>query len=167
MPVSSKRLAASIGAVLLLLVVALPLIAVLLRDPIVNSDPVRKEIDDLMFELTGRQFALSGDIDIDEFPWITLLIGPGELANPPGFGGPPLLAWREIRLRVHYSSIFEEIPLFEPVIVSGLTVSLRRDAQGRDNWSGLGPLVDSGPPTAPLVIPGVELRDLVLSLIHI
>jgi len=162
MSVSPKRLAASIGALLLLLAVALPMVALLLRDPLVNSDPVRAEITALLFELTGRRVEIAGDIDIDEFPWITVIIGPGQLDNPDGFAGPPLLGWNEIRLRIHYSSVYADSPLLEPVIVSGLKVNLQRDAQGRDNWSNLGPLVDTGPPTAALEIPGIELRGLEL-----
>lgn len=163
MSVSLKRLAASIGAFLLLLAVTLPMAALLLRDPLVNSDPVREEITALLFELTGRRVEISGEIDIDEFPWITVIIGPGKLDNPDGFTGPPLLEWNEVRLRIHYSSVYADSPLLEPVIVSGLRINLQRDAQGRDNWSDLGPLVDTGPPTAPLALPGIELRGLELA----
>ena len=165
MSVSTKRLAASIGAFLLLLAVTLPMGALLLRDPLVNSDPVREEITALLFELTGRRVEISGDIDIDEFPWVTVIVGPGKLDNPEGFAGPPLLAWNEIRLRIHYSSVYADSPLLAPVIVSGLKINLQRDAQGRDNWSNLGPLVDSGPPTAPLELPEIELRGLELGFL--
>lgn len=162
MSASTKRVAAAGGALLLLLAVVLPIIAIVLRDPIVNSDPVRDEIAALLFEYTGRRVDLVGDIDIDEFPWITVIVGPGELENPADFSGPPLLAWDEIRLRLHYSSVYADAPLLEPVIVAGLKVNLQRNAAGRDNWSDLGPLVDTGPPTAPLALPGIELRGLEL-----
>lgn len=162
MSLSAKRLAASISALLLLLLLTLPLVAVLLRDPLVNSRPVRAEISALLRELTGRQVTLAGDIDINDFPWITVTVGPGELENPAGFRGPPLAQWAEIRLRLHYSSIYADSPLLAPVVVSGLKINLQRDAAGRDNWSELGPLIDTGPPTAPLVIPGIELRGLQL-----
>lgn len=159
---SAKRLAASIGALLLMLVLALPIVAVLLRDPLVNSAPVREEISALLFEYTGRRVELVGDIHIDDFPWITVVVGPGELENPAGFAGAPLLRWDEIRLRLHYSSVYADSPLLEPIVVSGLVVNLQRNAQGIDNWSNLGPLIDTGPPSASLGIPGVELRRLEL-----
>ena len=157
-----KRVIAVLGA-LLMVVVALPTVVVLWRNEVINSAPVREQIGDAVQELTGRQATLGGRIDLDEFPWIGVVIGPGELANPPGFDGPPLLAWDEIRLRVHYSSLHAASPLLDPLVVSGLKVRLRRDARGRDNWSDLGSRVDSGPPLAALTLPRIELRDLLVS----
>ena len=162
MQLTAKRSAAAAGLLLLMLALVLPLVAVLLRDPIVNSDPVREEIVAFLYEMTGRRIELAGDIEIDDFPWVTVVIGPGQLDNPAGYPGPPLLAWREIRLRVHYSSIYEDSPLLGPLTVDGLTVNLHRDARGRDNWSDIGPLVDTGPPDAPLALPSIELRGLKL-----
>lgn len=150
------------GLIALTLFLFLPLVTVLLRQPIVNSDPVRAEIAEMMKRLTGREVVITGDIVIDEFPWITVIVGPGTLSNPEGFDGPPLISWQRITLKVHYSTLYEPEPLLGPVIVEGLVAEPRTDRAGRDNFSDIGPLEDTGPPEAALAIPRIELRDAVV-----
>jgi AsmA protein len=144
----------ALATLLLLLIIGL----VVFRDPVVNSVPVRTEITELLHRFTGRDVLLKGDIDIDDFPWITVVMGPGTFGNPPGFVGPPLLAWQEIRLRVHYSSLYEDSPRIDRIVIGGLVADLRRDAAGRDNWSDIGPITPLGPPTAELLIPLIEVN---------
>jgi len=146
-----------LGVVLLLAVVG-----ILLRDPIVNSSPVRNEISLALRELTGRDITLRGEIDIDDFPWIAVVVGPGTFGNPPGFVGPPLLSWQEIRLRVHYSTLYEPAPLLDRITITGLVIELRRDREGRDNFSDIGPIEPSGPPEAALAMPAIELRNAII-----
>ena len=142
-------------SVLLLLVV----VGILLRDRIVNSAPVRKEISFALYQFTGRDITLQGEIEIEDFPWVTVVVGPGTFGNPPDFTGPPLLSWRQIRLRVHYSTLYERAPLLDRITVTGLVADLRRDRDGRDNFSDIGPVESSGPPEAALSMPVIELRD--------
>lgn len=156
-----KPLSVLLASVLtaLLLVLALSFTALLFRQPIVNSDPVRTELTELARRLTGRHIVIEGDILIDDFPWITIVIGPGTLDNPEGFEGPPLLTWQRITSRVHYSTLYESEPLLGPIVIEGLVAELRIDKTGRNNFSDIGPLEDSGPPTAALRLPSIELRS--------
>lgn len=148
------------GALLIVsLILVLPSIAILFRQPIVNSNPVRAEIAELAQRLIGRAVIIDGEILINDFPWITIVIGPGTLSNPPGFKGPPLLRWQRITAQVHYSTLYEPEPLLGPVIIEGLEAALRVDQSGRDNFSDLGPLEDTGPPQAALRIPRIELSS--------
>ena len=79
-----KQLSVFVASALtaLSLVLVLSVTALLFRQPIVNSDPVREEITELARRLTGRTLVIEGDILIDNFPWITIVIGPGALDNP-------------------------------------------------------------------------------------
>jgi len=70
-------------SVLLLLVV----VGILLRDRIVNSAPIRKEISFALYQFTGRDITLQGEIEIEDFPWVTVVVGPGSFGNPPDFTG--------------------------------------------------------------------------------
>jgi uncharacterized protein involved in outer membrane biogenesis len=165
-PASSSGTAKTLPRVLLLsvltavaLILALSFITIFLRTPIVNSDPVRVELSELMQRLTGRDVVIDGDIIINEFPWITVVIGPGTLNNPDEFEGPPLLRWQRITLRVHYSSLYEPEPLIGPIIVDGLIAEPRIDRLGNNNFSDIGPLEDTGPPEAALYVPSIELRS--------
>ena len=159
--VSERRLPTylSVGALLIVIVIlVLPGIAILFRQPIVNSDPVRAGITELTQRLIGRHVTIDGEILINDFPWITIVIGPGTVDNPPGFKGPPLLRWQRITAQVHYSTLYESEPLLGPIIIEGLEAEPRVDQSGRDNFSDLGPLEDTGPPQATLMIPRIELR---------
>lgn len=146
-------------ALLAALLLAGLLALLLFRDPLVNSAPVRVEIAQQLKRLTGRDVALVGDIDIDEFPWISVVVGAGSFGNPQGFVGPPLFTWRQIRLRIHYSSLFAETLRLERIVISGLVADLRRNADGLANWTDIGPLEPLGPPTAILAIPEIALED--------
>lgn len=150
----------SVGVLLIVIgILVLPSIAILFRQPIVNSDPVRAGIAELTQRLIGRHVTIEGKILINDFPWITIVIGPGTVDNPPDFKGPPLLRWQRITAQVHYSTLYEPEPLLGPVIIEGLEAEPRIDQSGRDNFSDLGPLEDTGPPQARLVIPRIELRN--------
>ncbi|MBM4214315.1 MAG: hypothetical protein FJ179_11460 [Gammaproteobacteria bacterium] len=83
----------------------------------------------------------------------------GSIGNPPGFAGPPLLSWQEIRLRVHYSTLYEPAPLLDRITITGVVADLRRDREGRDNFSDIGPIEPSSPSAAALAMPVIELRD--------
>lgn len=154
------RIFAVLFALLVVLPVSFVVTAVLLRNPIINSDPIREEITATLQRLTGRDVELIGRIEIDDFPWIKVVIGPGSFGSGVQFVGPPLLTWQEITARVHYSTLYEDSPLIDRIIVTGLEVDLRRDKQGRDNWSDIGPLDAQGPPQAALAIPGIDFRNL-------
>lgn len=149
-------LASILGA--LALIAIFFFVILLFRKPIVNSDPVRTEFSELMQRLTGRNVVIEGNIIIDDFPWITVVIGPGTLNNPDGFKGPPLLQWQRIIVSVHYSSLYESEPLIGPLIVEGLIAQPRIDRTGKNNFSDIGPLEDTGPPEAALYVPSIELR---------
>ena len=156
-----KRLSVFIASALaaLSLVLVLSVTALLFRQPIVNSDPVRGEITELARRLTGRTLVIEGDILIDNFPWITIVIGPGALDNPEGFEGPPLFSWQRITLSAHYSTLYEPEPLLGSIIIEGLVAEPRIDRAGRNNFSDIGPLEDSGPSEAALRLPSIELRN--------
>lgn len=159
--VISRRVpkALSLAIVVFLFVfLAVPVGVLLLREPIINSDPIRTEITEVLRRLTGRQVTLEGEIVVGDFPWITVIVGPGSFGNPEGFGGPPLLRWQQLSFKIHYSTIYEPEPLLGPIIIDGLVAEPRVDKSGRDNFTGIGPLENSGPPEAALAIPKIELR---------
>ncbi len=115
---------------------------------------------------TGRSLAL-GDIHLSVFPTLGLKIDDAALGNLPGFGKKsfatvkqadvavrlvPLLLHRELRINAIY--------------VSGLTVDLRRNADGNTNWSDL---VTTGKPApaAHVKAEGFNLRTVEIGSISV
>ncbi|MBU3672108.1 MAG: hypothetical protein FGM43_06110 [Sinobacteraceae bacterium] len=152
-----KRLLLIVGGLLASIALGVVLVVVF-RNPLLNSALVRKEVSAVLREEVGRKVDLSGALRIDEWPWVELDVGRGSIANPAGFEGPPLAQWELIEMRFHYSTAYEDEPLLYGVIIHGLKVHLHIDAAGRDNFSDLGSR-DPTPPSVPLNVPRVEIRD--------
>ena len=128
-----QRLLIALGGLLALLLLAALGLAWLL-DP----EGLRPQLVAGVREATGRELRLDGPLELEWFPWLALRVGQGELANPPGVEGPPLLRWREARLRARTLSLLRGELRLGRVSVDGARLSLHRDSAGRANWEGLG-----------------------------
>lgn len=165
-PTLNRRIAIALGATLGLaglLAVALLGAAVFWREALLNSAPAREWIATTVREQTGRELTLAGKIRVpgfaaSGFPWLQVEIGAGELGNPQGYEGPPLLVWNSLSLAVDASSWREEMPRVDTLRIDGLRLEAGFDAEGDDNFSDLGPLVDTPPPLHEWQIPSIELR---------
>lgn len=160
------RLAIALGATLALaglLAVTLLGAAVVWREALLNSAPARNWLATTVREQTGRELDLAGRIRVPGFapagfPWLQVEIGAGELGNPSGYEGPPLLAWNSLSIAVDVSSLRQEMPRVGALRIDGLRLEAGFDTEGDDNFSDLGPLVETPPPLQEWQIPSIELR---------
>lgn len=155
-------------ALALLLAIFFPLslvvTAIVFRDALLNSAPVRERIAAELRAQTGRDVTLEGKIRLPGFasagyPWLRVEVGAGVLGNPKGYEGPPLLRWNSLSFLINLRSLSAEMPSVDALIVNGLQLAAGFDAQGRDNFSDLGPLVETPPPQFEWEIPSVQLVD--------
>ncbi len=87
-------------------------------------------------ETTGRELTITGDLDLEFFPYLALTTGPLELGNAPGFGGPFLtVAGTHLKARLLplLASRLEVVAMG----LDGLVLHLARDEHGRGNWMDL------------------------------
>lgn len=152
-----KWIALGLGALL-----ALALIAILVIVWVVDPNTFKPRIEAAVRDATGREFALSGDIDLGFFPWLALRTGEGRFGNAPGFGSDPMVSWKRAQLGARLLSLLRGELVADRVILEGADVRLIRRADGVANWEGIGG--DSAPkdPDAEpmeLRIDGIRIKD--------
>jgi AsmA protein len=130
---TAKILAILVGGIITLLVAGL--LAVWLW---VNPNDYKTRIAVAVKESTGRDLILSGAVKLTLFPWVALELGPATLANPPGFGAEPFLAFKGATVRVRLLPLLVRHLDMERIELKGLDVRLRRNAAGHGNWEDFG-----------------------------
>ena len=130
--------------------VALLLAGVLVVTQWVDPDVFKPRIVAALRDATGRPVELPGELELAWYPWLALRTGAGSLGNPPGIAGAPLARWREARLGARLLPLLRGEFELDRLRFDGLEVELRRDAAGRDNWSGLLDAAGGGGDSRPL-----------------
>jgi AsmA protein len=105
---------------------------------LVNPNEYKGRIEKMVKGSTGRELALPGAIKLSVFPWIALELGPASLGNPPGFGDQPFAAVQHASVRVKVLPLLRKQLEIGRIEIEGLDLRLKRDAQGKGNWAGLG-----------------------------
>jgi AsmA protein len=124
--------------------VVVMLIAALLVIPLfVDLKTYKPMIEERVGAVTGRPFALGGDLKLSLFPWAGLSLSDLRLGNPPGFAEKDLLTVESFDVRVKLLPlIFRDIQV-QRFVLKGPRLVLERLKNGRGNWEGIG-AVDRG-----------------------
>jgi len=126
------KIVGCIVAGLLALLVLLLLSAALF----VNPNDFKPRIIAAVKSSTGRDLSLPGDLKLSVFPWIALQLGPTTLGSPPGFGDAPFASLEHASLRVKLLPLLHKQLQIGRIEITGLTLQLTRNAEGRGNWQG-------------------------------
>ncbi|MCC6172203.1 MAG: AsmA family protein [Gammaproteobacteria bacterium] len=137
--------------------VALLLVGALAITQWVDADVFRPRIVAALSQATGRPVRLQEGLELGWYPWLALRTGPGEIGNPPGIDGEPLLRWREARIGARLLPLLRGELQLDRLRLVGARMALQRTADGRDNWSGLAEAGGEG--GAPLRLAGLDLED--------
>lgn len=105
---------------------------------LLNFDPndFKSQIVKSVCDNTGRELVISGDLDLEFFPYLSVSIKDVELGNSHDFSGPFLTltgAHLKTRLLPLLSSRLDVVA----IDIEGLSLFLSRDASGRGNWMDL------------------------------
>jgi AsmA protein len=119
------------AAIAILAVVAVAVLWVGARTELARGMAAR-----MIMERTGLP-ATVGSLGIGFLPSPSLEIEGLALAQPPGYGGEPLLSVERLRLELPWGSIFSRDRL-DTLILSGATLRLIVGADGVANWSKVG-----------------------------
>jgi len=126
-------LAAVGGAVLLTVILLLPWLVRQAVGPV----RLRTVVEDALSEALHRQVSISGDVSVIVVPWFGLSIGPLSVADASGFGDAPMLTADHSEVTIRILPLLNRVVSTGSVRVRGLSLQLRRDATGRDNWTDL------------------------------
>jgi len=135
-----KVIGFAVGALVLLFVVVLIAIGMLF-DPNDYKDQITVAVGDA----TGRTLTLEGDLELNLFPRLGIVLGAAELTNAEGFGNTAFARFESAELRVGLLPLIGRRIEIDRAALSGLRLNLARNAQGQTNWEDLsgGRLTDS------------------------
>lgn len=128
---------------------------------VVDPNAFKPRIESMVKDVTGREFALAGDIDLEFFPWLALSTGEGSFGNPPGFPAEPMASWKRAQLGVRLIPLLSGELRVDRIRLEGADVRLTRLASGTANWEGLGgdEPADPNAPERHITIEGLEFDE--------
>lgn len=141
--------------------IVLALLGVLVVVWLVDPNVFKPRIEAAVKDATGREFSLTGDIELGFFPWLALRAGEGRFGNPPGFGPEPMVTWKGAQLGAKLFPLLRGELIADRVRLDGAEVRLVRRADGLANWEGIGGNQPADPNAKPMEIriDGVAIKD--------
>ena len=143
----------------------------------------REDIERAVYESTGRELTIEGEVSLRLFPWLAVEVGRTRLGNAPGFGDAAFAELERAELSVRLLPLlFGREVTIGTAEIEGLRLDLRVDKQERRNWSDLlegGEAADAAEPVnvgeqvalerakeTTLEISGVAIRDASITYAH-
>ncbi len=131
-----KRLLIWGGSILLLMILAF--VGLLVALPfILDPNDYKEKIETLVFEKSGYQLHIPGDIDLKITPGLDVLFSLGEVQVQSGadFSGMPLLSSEEVRVEFSLMPLLREKRLaIQGIKLHGVYCNLIRNKAGKGNW---------------------------------
>nr|MBX2823190.1 AsmA family protein [Gammaproteobacteria bacterium] len=169
-----KRLV--LGLVGLIVLLAVVVVVVL---NFVDLNDYKDRIENITKTQTGRDLAITGDLNLSYFPWVGISLGELELANAEGFEGAPFARIENANVKIEVLPLLRKVVNVKTVELRGLQMDLQRAADGTTNWDDLAngePATTSttendttteveGDPAAiaALAVGGIEISDALIS----
>ncbi len=118
---------------LIALIALVVIVAVLVVDPNVYKGQIEK----IASKQIDRKVRIGGDIDLSLFPWIGVRIRDVSVANVEGFPKDKFATVDNLGIKVKLIPLFAKDIQVGGVKLSGFTINLTTDENGRKNWEGM------------------------------
>jgi len=92
-----KKTLKIIGAIVVLLIALLVVIPFF-----IDLNDYKPQISDAVYEATGRELDIQGDIDLSLFPWVGMELGAVQLSNAKGFSEAPFAQMKRMDVKLKY-----------------------------------------------------------------
>ena len=159
-----------------ILAVALIVVVVFTLPDIIQSDVFKLQIVQAVKQQTGRDLSIEGELDLDVFPKIGLVMGKTELSNAVGFDDRPFAHVSAVHIRLALLPLLSKQVKVDEVVVEGLFLNLHRNKAGQANWDNFfkdadgqadqqssSPQHDAEAGLGSLYIGGINIRDAQIS----
>lgn len=123
--------------ILIGLIIVLSLIAIFAVVKFFNPNDYKDKISAQVYQHTGRQLSLNGDIQWSFFPWLGLQINQAQLSDAKGFSNQPFAQIQQIDVKVKLIPLFSHKVEVDKILLNGLELHLIKNAQGVGNWQNL------------------------------
>ena len=118
-------------------VVVIVVVATVVLPRIIDPNNYKEDIRTAVFEETGRELTIGGDIEWTVFPLLGLDLSDLSLSNRVGFGDQPMLQISGARVSVKLIPIFSKQIKIGQIELTGVSAYLRENADGQNNWEDL------------------------------
>jgi len=167
MPKPLKLAGITIGAIFLLLVVAVVAIPMF-----VDLNDYKPQISDGVKSATGRDLKIEGDIELTLFPWVGATLGAIQLGNAPGFGNAPFARIDGAEIKIKLLPLFNGAVEAKAITLQGLNLNLVVNKDGSNNWDDLAQGEEAATPETEKTTPtgnstGSGLAALAIGGLHI
>lgn len=143
---------ASIFAAIVGGLIALFLIAAIAFFLFFDPNDFREDISAAVYEATGRELVIDGEVNLQVFPWLAVEVGQARLGNAEGFGDEPFAEFNRAELSVRLIPLlFSQEIAVGAAVLDGLRLNLEVNSSGRSNWDDFASAGD-----ATEVVEGVE-----------
>ncbi len=134
--------------------------ALLYFDPNEHKDFVITRVE----KQTGRDFAITGNINLTYYPWLGLEADGVTLGNAAGFGDAPFFHADHVALRIKTLPLLKNQYELDTLKLHGLQLHLARNKNGATNWADLAQPPPPRKKKAPLqftavILGGVDVQD--------
>ncbi len=124
------KLILAIVGILLFLVI----LAIIILPHIVDFNKHKPEVEAGIYNATGYEVSLEGDIELSFLPWLGVDVGKASVANPPDFEDENLASVEALQIRLKVWPLLLGQVQMDRVVLRGLDLALVKDVQGRPNW---------------------------------
>ena len=105
-----------------------------------DPNDFREDVATAVYEETGRELTIDGDVSVSLFPWLAVEVGSTSLGDAPGFGDEPIAAFNSASFSVRMMPLlFGQEVVVGAADIDGLRLNLKIDRNGNTNWSDLAP----------------------------
>ena len=103
-----------------------------------DPNDFREKIETAVYESTGRELKIEGDVGLQLFPWLAVEVGRTRLGNAPDFGEGVFAEFESAKLSVRaLPMMFGRELNIGTIALDGFKLDLQVDERGRRNWSDL------------------------------
>lgn len=115
----------------LIVLIAIALTAVI---NFVNPNQFKGQISQQVYNMTGRELTINGNITWTLFPWLSLQVHDVTLNNPQGFSQKTFAKVNEVDIRIKLLPLIEGKFEMGKLVIKNLTLNLIKKANGQTNW---------------------------------
>jgi AsmA protein len=122
-----------IGLIIVVLIL-LFVVSIIVFTKAVNPNDFKNSIDQYVFQKTGRDLVINGNVNWSFFPWLGMDLKQVQLTNPVDFTGPNLANIGEIKVKVRFWPLLKGKVELDKIIVADADINLIKNKNGHTNW---------------------------------
>ena len=154
-----KWILVTVGVFAVLLVVI-----TLVLPKVIDPNNYKEDIRAAVYEKTGRELTIGGEIEWTVFPSVGLNLTELSLSDRPGFGDQPMIVVGGANVSTKLISLFNPMIDIGEISLSGVSANLRQKANGQNNWEDLTGALKGVAATDAPVVSEIEISNGTMTL---